>query len=53
LKRVLKICSNITDIPNKEQKQPLGDIYKTRFSEAYCSLEENIKNYGPNVGLKR
>ena len=32
----------ITDILNKEPEQPVGDIFKTRFSEAKDNLEEKI-----------
>ena len=33
----------ITDILNKEPEQPVGDIFKTRFSDAKGNLEEKIK----------
>jgi hypothetical protein len=42
--RGLKPGSNIiTDIFNKQPEQPLGDIFKNRFSEADDILEEKIK----------
>ena len=43
----------ITRILNKEPKQPVGDIFKSRFSEAKGNLEENIKNMTESgLGLK-
>jgi len=42
-KEALKTDSNIiTDILNKEPEQPVGDIFKTRFSEAKVNLEGKI-----------
>ena len=44
-KHALKIGSNvITDMLNKEPKQPLGDIFKNRFIEAKDNLEQKIRN---------
>jgi len=41
---MLKTGSNrITDILNKEPEQPVGDIFKTRFSEAKGNLKQTIK----------
>jgi len=43
-KEALKTVSNIiTDILNKEPEKLTGNIFKTRFSQAKGSLEENIK----------
>jgi hypothetical protein len=43
-KEALNAGSNIiTDILNKQPEQPVGDIFKNRFSEAKGSLEEKIK----------
>jgi hypothetical protein len=43
-KEDLKTGSNIiTDILNKEPEQPVGNIFKNRFSEAKGNLEEKIK----------
>lgn len=54
-KEALKTGSNIiTDILNKEPEQPVGDIFKTRFSEARGNLEGKIKKMtGSGLGLKR
>jgi hypothetical protein len=41
-KDALKLFSYIiTDILNKEPEQPLGNIFKNRFSEAKGDLEKN------------
>ena len=43
-KEALKTGSNIiTDILNKEPEQPVGAIFKNRFSEAKGNLQEKIK----------
>ena len=43
-KEALKTGSNIiTDIPNKEPEEPVGAIFKNRFSEAKGNLQEEIK----------
>jgi len=43
-KEALKTGSNIiTDILNKEPEQPLGNIFKTRISQAKGNLEGKIK----------
>jgi len=43
-KDALKTGYNIiTIILNKEPEQPMGNIFKTRFSQAKSNLEENIK----------
>jgi len=43
-KEALKTGSNIiTDMLNKEPKQPARDIFKNRFIEAKDNLEEKIK----------
>jgi len=43
-KEALKKDSNIiTDILNKEREQPVGVIFKNRFSEAKGNLQEKIK----------
>ena len=54
-KEALKTGSNIiTDILNKEPEQPVGNIFKTRFSEAKGNLEDKIKKMtGSGLGLKR
>jgi hypothetical protein len=42
--KLLKTGSNIiTDMLNKEPKQPVGDIFKNRFIEAKDNLEQKIK----------
>ena len=42
-KRGLKTGSNIiTVILNKEPEEPVGNIFKTRFSQAKGNLEEKI-----------
>ena len=52
---MLKTGSNIiTDILNKEPEQPVGNIFKTRFSEAKGNLEDKIKKMTVSgLGLKR
>jgi len=54
-KRGLKTGSNIiTDIFNKEPEQPVGNIFKTRISQARGNLEEMIsKMTGSGLALKR
>ena len=54
-KEALKTGSHIiTDILNKGPEQPVGDIFKTRFSEAMGNLEQKIKKMmGSGLGLKR
>jgi len=54
-KEALKTGSHIiTDILNKEPEQPVGDIFKTRFSVANGNLDEKIKKMtGSGLGLKR
>jgi len=54
-KRGLKTGSNIiTDILNKEPKQPVGSILKNRFIQAKGNLEEKIKKMtGSGLALKR
>jgi len=54
-KEAIKTGSNIiTEILNKEREQPVGNIFKTRFSEAKGNLEEKIKKMvGSGSGLKR
>jgi len=54
-KEALKTGSNIvTDIFNKEPEQPVGNIFKTRFSQANVNLEENIEDMtGSGLALKR
>jgi len=54
-REALKTGSNIiTDILNKEPEQPVGNILKTRLSEAKCNLEDKIKKMtGSGLGLKR
>jgi len=43
-KEALKTGSNIiTDIPNKEPEEPVGAIFKNRFSEAKDNLQVKIK----------
>jgi len=43
-KEALKTGSNIiTDLFNKEPKQPVGDIFKNRFIEAKDNLEQKLK----------
>jgi hypothetical protein len=43
-KEALKTSSNtITDMLNKEPKQPVGDIFKNRFIEAKDNLEQKLK----------
>jgi len=47
-------CNVITDILNKEPEQPVGNIFKSRFSEARGNLEEEIKKLtGSGLVLKR
>ena len=41
----------ITDILDKEPEQPVGDIFKTRYSEAKCNLEYKIKSDGVKVRI--
>jgi hypothetical protein len=44
----------ITVILNKEPEQPVGYIFKTRFSQAKGNLEEKIKKMtGSGLALKR
>jgi hypothetical protein len=44
----------ITDILNKEPEQPVGNIFKTRFSQAKGNLEEKIKTMTVSgLALKR
>jgi len=46
-KEALKTGSNIiTDMVNKEPKQPVSDILKNRFIEAKENLEKKLKNDG-------
>ena len=46
-KEALKTGSNIiTDMVNKEPKQPVSDILKNRFIEANENLEKKLKNDG-------
>ena len=54
-KEALKRGSHIiTDILNKELEQPVGDIFKTRFSEAKGNFERKIKKMTScSFGLKR
>jgi len=54
-RRSLKTGSNIIkDILNKESEQPVGNSFKTRFSEAKGNLEDNInKMTRSGLGLKR
>jgi len=54
-KEALKTGSNIiTDILNKEPEQLVGNIFKTRFSEAKGNLEDKIKKMTwSGLGLKR
>ena len=54
-KEALKTGSNIiTDILNKEPEQPVGAIFKNRFSEAKGNLQEKNKNMtGSGLDLKR
>ena len=54
-KEALKTGSHIiTDILNKEPEEPVGDFFKTRFSEAKGKLEQKIKKMtGSGLGLKR
>jgi len=54
-KEALKTGSNIiTDILNKEPEQPVGDIFKSRFTEAKGNLEQKIKKMtGSGLRLKR
>ena len=54
-KEALKTGSHIiTDFLNKDQEQPVGDIFKNRFGEAKNNLQEKIKNMtGSGLGLKR
>ena len=54
-KEALKTGSHIiTDILNKEPEQPMGDIFKTRFSEGKGNLEHKIKKMTVSgLGLKR
>jgi len=54
-KEALKTGSSIlTDILNKEPEEPVGNIFKTRFSQAKGNLEEKIKNMkGSGLALKR
>ena len=53
-KEVLKTCSNIiNNILNKEPKQSLWSIFKTRFNVAKGNLEVINKNMtGSGLGLK-
>ena len=53
-KEALKTGSHImTDILNKEPEQPLGDIFRSRFSEAKGNLEQKIKKMtGSGLRLK-
>jgi hypothetical protein len=41
--RGFKTGSNIIDILNKEPEQPVGNIFKNRFSEAKGNLKDIIK----------
>ena len=54
-KRGLKTDSNIlTDILNKDPEQPVGNVFKTRFSQAKGYLEGKIdKMTGSGLALKR
>jgi len=54
-KEALKTGSNIiTAILNKEPKQPVGAIFKNRFSEAKGNLQEKIRKMtGSGLDLKR
>jgi len=54
-KEALKTVSNkITDILNKETEQPVGAIFKNRFSEAKDNLQEKLKKMtGSGLDLKR
>jgi hypothetical protein len=54
-KGVLKTGSNIiTDTLNEEPEQPVGDIFKNRFSEAKDNLEQKIKRMtGSGLSLKK
>ena len=54
-KETLKTGSNIiTAILNKEPKQPVGAIFKNRFSEAKGNLQEKIRKMtGSGLDLKR
>ena len=54
-KEALKTSSNIIrDILIKEPEQPVGNIFKTRFSEAKGNLEVKIKKMTwSGLGLKR
>jgi hypothetical protein len=51
----LKTGSNIiTDMVNKEPKQPIGNIFKNRFIEAKDNLEQKIKKMTRSgLSLKR
>jgi len=55
VKEALKTVSNIiTDIVNKEPEQPVGVIFKNRFSEAKCILQEkNWKDNSVCLGFKK
>ena len=47
-------CNTITDILKKEPEQPVGAIFKNRFSEAKGNLQEKIKKMmGSGLDLKR
>jgi len=47
-------CTIITDSFKKEPEQPVGNIFKTRFTEAKDKLAEKIKKMtGSGLGLKR
>ena len=54
-KETLKTGSHImNDILNKEPEQPVGDIFRTRFSEAKGNLQQKIKKMtGSGLSLKR
>jgi len=49
-----KGCNTITDILNKEPEQPVGVIFKNRFSEAKGNFQEKTKKMtGSGLDLKR
>jgi hypothetical protein len=54
-KEAFKTDPNImTVIHNKKTQEPLGDIFKTRFSEVKDNFEQMIKKIKvPGLGLKR
>jgi hypothetical protein len=54
-KEALKTGSHIlTDILDKKPGQPMGDIFKSRISDAKGNLEHKIKKMtGSGLGLKR